>query len=113
MATKSLYVGNLPYSITESQLLALFSAYGATSARVIEGRGFGFVDVDEDKMQAAIDDKHDSDYEGRALVVNEARPRDDRHSGGRSERGGFGGRRGGGGRSGGGGGRSGGRKRGW
>lgn len=83
MATRSLYVGNLPYSITESQLLELFATFGASSARVIEGRGFGFVDVDEEQMQAAIDQKHDSEFEGRALVVNEARPRDDSSSGGR------------------------------
>ena len=44
MAT--LYVGNLPYSMTEAQLAEQFKNYGASNARIIEGRGFGFVDID-------------------------------------------------------------------
>ena len=58
MATKTLYVGNLPYSATESQITEHFSSYGATNARIIEGRGFGFVDIDGDKLEAAIAEKH-------------------------------------------------------
>src|SRR5205814_8007514 len=57
MATKSLYVGNLPYSATEATLLEYFAPYGATSARIVEGRGFGFIDIDEANAQQAIDDK--------------------------------------------------------
>lgn len=118
MASKSLYVGNLPYTCTEESLLEYFAAYGASQARIVEGRGFGFIDVDEDKMEAAIADKHNSEMGGRTLTVNEARPREPRsgggggYGGGRSGGGGgggYGGGGGGGGRGGGGGGRGGGR----
>lgn len=97
MANKTLYVGNLPYSITEADLTQNFSAYGASNARIVEGRGFGFVDIDGDQLEAAIADKNNSQLGGRTLTVNEARPRENRSSGG-------GGGYGGGGRSGGGGG---------
>ncbi|MFY9234490.1 MAG: hypothetical protein WAO58_08525, partial [Fimbriimonadaceae bacterium] len=82
MASKSLYVGNLPYTCTEESLLEYFAAYGASQARIVEGRGFGFIDVDEDKMEAAIADKHNSEMGGRTLTVNEARPREPRSGGG-------------------------------
>ena len=116
LATKSLYVGNLPYRITEDDLRAIFEAYGpVTEARVIENRGFGFVDVPEENMTAAIEATNGTEFEGRTLTVNEARPREERPrdggGGGGGGRGGFGGGRGGGGRGGGGGG--GGRSRGW
>lgn len=75
MATKTLYVGNLPYSSSESDLLDHFSAYNASKARIVEGRGFGFVDIDEEMLETAISEKHDSDMNGRKLTVNEARPR--------------------------------------
>lgn len=97
MASKSLYVGNLPYSCTEEGLLEYFAPYGASQARIVEGRGFGFVDVDADKLESAIADKHNSEMGGRTLTVNEARPREPRSGGGG---GGYGGG-GGGGRSGG------------
>jgi len=82
MAIKTLYVGNLPYSATESNLTSHFSNYGASNARIIEGRGFGFVDVDSDQMETAIADKHNSSMDGRTLTVNEAKPRENRSSGG-------------------------------
>ncbi len=75
MATKTLYVGNIPYSATESDLLDHFSAYNASKVRIVEGRGFGFVDIDEDKLEAAISEKHDAEMGGRKLTVNEARPK--------------------------------------
>ena len=104
MAIKTLYVGNLPYSATESQLTSHFANYGATNARIVEGRGFGFVDVDADKMETAIADKNSVQMDGRTLTVNEAKPRENRSSGGG---GGGGGRSSGGGSGGGyGGGRS-------
>lgn len=84
MAQKSLYVGNLPYSFNEANLIDLFSKYGATTARIIQGRGFGFVDVDEQQSQEAIAEQNDSVIDGRRIVVNEARPRDDRGGGGSS-----------------------------
>lgn len=92
MANKTLYVGNLPYSVTESDLTQAFSAYGSTNARIVEGRGFGFVDIDADKLTEAIADKNNSQLNGRTLTVNEARPKEPRSSGG----GGGGGGRGGG-----------------
>ncbi|RMG22235.1 MAG: hypothetical protein D6724_10795 [Armatimonadetes bacterium] len=55
-----------------------FEGYGASSARIIEGRGFGFVDVPEDQMHAAIENMNGAEMGGRRLTVNEARPREDR-----------------------------------
>lgn len=81
MANKSLYVGNLPYSCTESDLLEAFGAYDASTARVIEGRGFGFVDVPSEKADDAIGAMHGSQLGGRTLTVNEARPRDNDRGG--------------------------------
>jgi RNA recognition motif-containing protein len=104
MATKSLYVGNLSYSTTESALLEYFAPYGSSTVRIVEGRGFGFVDIDADKLDSAIADKHNSQLDGRTLTVNEARPRESSGGGGGGRSGG-----GGGGRSGGGGGYGGGR----
>ncbi len=109
MATKTLYVGNLPYSLTESDLQDHFAEYGASNARIIEGRGFGFVDIDADKLEAAVADKHQKELGGRTLTVNEAQPRGSGGGGGGGGRsGGYGGG-GGGGRSGGYGGGGGGR----
>jgi cold-inducible RNA-binding protein len=87
MASKSLYVGNLPYSVTESALMSEFSKYGATQARIVEGRGFGFVDVDADQAENAISEKHQAQMDGRSINVSEAKPKTDRPSGG----GGYGG----------------------
>ncbi len=110
MATKSLYVGNLPYSTTENGLAEYFASYGGSNARIIEGRGFGFVDVDADQAEAAIEATNGKPFNGRNLTVNEARPKEER-----PDRGGYGGGGGGGGRGGygggGGGGRSGGGNR--
>jgi RNA recognition motif-containing protein len=106
MATKTLYVGNLPYSMTEDELIAHFGAYGGRNPRIIEGRGFGFIDVDDDKLDGAIADKDQSELGGRKLTVNEARPKGDRFSGGGGGGGSYGGGGGGGSYGGGGGGRS-------
>lgn len=82
MANKSLYVGNLPYSMTESDLLDAFSEFGAVTSRVIEGRGFGFVDVPAENADAAISAMHGKEVGGRTLTVNEARPRENDRGGG-------------------------------
>lgn len=99
MATKSLYIGNLSYSTTEEGLRSAFQAYGATGVRIVEGRGFGFVDIEGDKLDQAIADKHNSQLDGRTITVNEARPRENRNGGNRGGygggRGGYGGNRGG------------------
>jgi RNA recognition motif-containing protein len=107
-----LYVGNLSYNVTSSQLEELFSAHGTVqSAEVIQDRdtgrskGFGFVQMGSDEeAQAAITALNGQENDGRALTVNEAKPREERPRGGG---GGYGGG-GGGGYGGGGGGRSGG-----
>jgi RNA recognition motif-containing protein len=102
-----LYVGNLSYNTTSSELEQLFSQHGTVqSAEVIQDRdsgrskGFGFVQMGSDEeAQAAIAALNGQQHGGRALTVNEARPREDRPRGG-----GFGGGGGGGGYGGGGGG---------
>jgi len=90
MASKSLYVGNLPYSTTEDDLRGMFSAFDPTAVRLIGDKGFGFVDVPEEKAAAAIAEINGREISGRQIVVNEARPRTER-----GERGGGGGGRGG------------------
>ena len=97
-----LYVGGLPYATTESQLTTLFAAHGTVeSARVIsdkftgQSRGFGFVEMStSEEAQAAISRFNGQDFNGRALTVNLARPREERPGG---FRGGGGRRQGGGG----------------
>ena len=111
---KKLYVGNLGYGVTDQDLEQLFAAHGTVeSAQVIMDRdtgrskGFGFVEMKTDQeAQAAIASLNGQDNGGRALTVNEARPKTE---GGRGGSGGGGGR-GGYGRSGGGGGGYGGRR---
>jgi RNA recognition motif-containing protein len=75
MANKTLYVGNLPYSTNAEELVAHFADFGGNNARILEGRGFGFVDIEADHLDAAILAKHNSDLGGRRLTVNEARPK--------------------------------------
>ncbi len=103
---KKLYVGNLPYDVSSSDLEQLFSEHGTvTSAEVISDRatgrskGFGFVEMSsDDEADAAISALNAKEHAGRALTVNVARPREDRAGGGGGGgRGGFGGRGGGGG----------------
>ncbi len=120
-----LYVGNLPYTFRDEDLLQAFAAHGTvTSAKVMmerdtgRSKGFGFVEMGNDaEAQAAINGMNGQQYGGRGLVVNEARPMEARpprtggggFGGGRSGGGGYGGGAGGGGGYGGGaGGRSGG-----
>jgi len=84
MATKTLYVGNLPYNIAVDELQSHFAKYTASNARIIEGRGFGFVDIDADQLASAIADNDQRDMRGRTITVNEAQPKG---SGGRSNAG--------------------------
>jgi RNA recognition motif-containing protein len=103
----NIYVGNLSRNVTEQELQELFEGFGqVTTAKIIkdkftgEARGFGFVEmVDKEAAEAAIAALNGQDHKGRALTVNEARPRPARDSrgGGRpgGDRGGFGGSRGG------------------
>jgi RNA recognition motif-containing protein len=75
MATKTLYVGNLSYDVTESELQAFFSTYSSANPRIIEGRGFGFVDIDAEQLTSAIADNDQKEFKGRKLTVNEAQPK--------------------------------------
>ena len=111
-----LYVGNLPYTVRDDDLAQSFGEFGAvSSAKVMTDRdtgrskGFGFVEMGSDaEAQAAIKGMHGQSMAGRDLVVNEARPREERPGG----FGGGGARRGGGGGYGNGGGNGGGYGRG-
>ena len=109
---KKLYVGNLTYGVTDSQLEQMFAPHGTVqSAQVIMDRdtgrskGFGFVEMGSDQeAKAAIAAMNGKEVDGRALTVNVAKPREDRGGGGGGR--GYGGGRGGsGGGYGGGGGR--------
>jgi cold-inducible RNA-binding protein len=117
---KRLYVGNLTYGVNDSDLQQLFEQHGTVnSAQVVMDRdtgrskGFGFVEMGTDQeAQAAIQALNGKEHEGRALTVNEARPREERGGGGGGGgRGGYGGGGGRGGYGGGGGGGGGGGRR--
>ncbi len=98
----NIYVGNLSFDTSESDLQAAFASYGAvTSARIAtdrdtgRARGFGFVEMsNQAESQAAIAGLNGTQLQGRTLTVNEAKPREERSSGG--NRGGYGGGGGGG-----------------
>src|SRR5271154_392572 len=100
---KKLYVGNLSYQVDSSELEQLFTAHGqVVSAQIINDRdtgrskGFGFVEMANDaEAEAAIAALNGHEHSGRALTVNEARPREERGGGGGG--GGYGGGGGGGG----------------
>jgi len=114
-----LYVGNLPYTVTDQDLRDMFSQAGELQDAVVivdrdsrRSKGFGFVEfVNEADAQKAIEMFHNHELQGRPLTVNVARPREDRGGGGgggyRGGGGGYGGSYGGGGGRGGRGGRSG------
>ena len=94
--SKKLYVGNLTYNVTESDLEALFTPFGSVqSAQVIVDRdtnrskGFAFVEMGtDDEAHAAIDGLNGRDHDGRNLTVNEAKPREARTGGGDGRSGG-------------------------
>jgi RNA recognition motif-containing protein len=114
----NLFVGNLPFDVDDTQLAQLFAQAGTvTSAHVVmnkfsgQSRGYGFVEMSSDAEAAqAVSMLHGREVSGRALTVNEARPREERgfrsgggYGGGERRGGGYGGgrdRRGGGGRGG-------------
>lgn len=82
---KSIYVGNLPFSATENEISDLFSPYGEVlSVKIVRdretgrSRGFAFVDIETDSVDAAIAATNDQSFGGRPLKVNEAREREDR-----------------------------------
>lgn len=94
---KKLYVGGLPFTTGDQELNELFGSYGkVASAKVItdkfsgRSRGFGFVEMENDtEATAAIEKLNNSEYSGRKLIVNEARPMTERAPRNNNRRGGF------------------------
>ncbi len=99
---KNLYVGNLPHSTTEAELRTVFEAHGAvdkvsivTDKETGRSRGFGFVEMsDAGAADKAISALNGTELGGRALTINEAKPKTDRPKGGGQRFGGGGGGRG-------------------
>ncbi len=97
--SQKLYVGNLNYKTTEDNLKQLFSQHGeVTSVNILQGRGFGFVEMAAPESAADAKAKlNGTEFDGRKLVINDARPRaehdsarpGDRRPGGFDKRGGF------------------------
>jgi len=86
----NIYVGNLPFNATAQDLETLFGEYGTVESAAIindretgRSRGFGFVEMPNDEGSKAISELDGHDYNGRALKVNEARPREERPRRGR------------------------------
>jgi RNA recognition motif-containing protein len=108
----NIYVGNLPFTATEDEIRQAFAAYGNVSSVAIikdretgQSRGFAFVEMpNNDEGNTAITNMNGKPLKGRALKVNEARPREESFGGGGGRSGGFGGGGGGGNRRPGGGG---------
>ncbi len=96
MSNNKLYVGGLPYSVTDDRLQEIFSPHGTVeSARVItdrmtgRSRGFGFVEMSSQaEAEEATKNLNGTDLEGRSLTVNEAKPQQERGGGGRGGGGG-------------------------
>ena len=92
----NIYVGNLPYTLSEGELEEAFGAFGqVTSARIINdkftgrSKGFGFVEMANDaEARAAIEKLNNTEFGGRTIVANEARPREEKAPGDRPFRGG-------------------------
>ena len=103
-----IYVGNLPYHFTEEDLRSPFEGHGEVESITIirdrdtgRSKGFGFVEMPSgEEAQAAMAELNGKEFDERPLVVNEARPREERDFGGRGGGGGFRGGGGGGGRGG-------------
>jgi len=81
----NIYIGNLPRETNESEISELFSQFGeVTSVRLIKDRftdqpkGFGFLEMEQSSALKAINDLNDTELKGRKIVVNEARPKEDR-----------------------------------
>jgi RNA recognition motif-containing protein len=101
--SKRIYVGGLPFNTTEEEMKNLFATYGqVSSAKLItdrdsgQSRGFGFIEMPTDaEAMAAMEKLNGTDFGGRKLTINEARPMEPRSGGGGGDRGGRGGGRGG------------------
>ena len=86
----NIYVGNLPYQVSDRELKELFEQHGEVSSATViidkftgRSKGFGFVEMpDQGAAESAVNALNETDMEGRNLRVNEARPREDRPRGG-------------------------------
>ena len=91
----NIYAGNLSYGMTEDDLRRLFEEYGEVNSVAIirnkisgESRGFGFVEMSSrDEAMKAITELNESEYDGRTLNINEAKPRNENRGSGRGDRG--------------------------
>ena len=93
----NIYVGNLPFSVTDEDLKEIFSEYGAVqSAKIImdrdtgKSRGFGFVEMSENVGRKAIEELNEKEVQGNTITVNEARPKKTMNSRNNNSRGGGG-----------------------
>ena len=99
MGPMKLFIGNIAYATSEETLREFFEEFGplrsvkiATDRETGRSRGFGFIEIDDDaQARAAIESRNGQSLDGKQLVVNEARPREDRPRQGGGGRGGFGG----------------------
>ena len=84
-SSRKLYVGNLNYKTEEDQLKELFAQYGeVTSVNILKGRGFGFVEMAAPESAVEAKNKlNGTEFDGRRLIVNEAKPRADKPQGDR------------------------------
>jgi RNA recognition motif-containing protein len=89
---KNIYVGNLSFNATEDQVRDLFAQYGQVNSVAMitdrdtgRFRGFGFVEMEDAAANAAIQALNDTEFDGRTLRVNEARPREERSGGNRNK----------------------------
>ncbi len=80
MSFQKLYVGNLNYKTTEDSLKELFTQFGeVTSVNILQGRGFGFVEMSTpESAQEAKAKLNGTEFDGRKIIVNDARPRAER-----------------------------------
>ncbi|MCJ7588616.1 MAG: RNA-binding protein [Candidatus Aminicenantes bacterium] len=85
MSFKKLYVGNLNYTTNDERLKELFSPFGEViSINILQGRGFGFVEMNTpEAAQEALGKLNNSEFDGRRLIVNEAKPRAEKRGEGR------------------------------
>lgn len=95
MALAKLYVGNLDFRASEEPLKRLFAPFGeVVSVNILQGRGFGFVEMASPEAAREAKSKlHGTEFDGRKIIVNDARPRSERPGADRRPGGGFGGDR--------------------
>ncbi len=83
---KTLYVGNIPWALDENELMSVFSEHGEvincriiTDRRTGRSKGYGFVEVEEEEADKIIEAMNGTGLNGREIIVNEAKPREEQH----------------------------------